>query len=339
MDMRASVKLSMKNKGGINEAWLKKLFPIMMILLISLCLVSCKGIEDNNGNGSLDKPDENTEENLGHIEENVYNVSLGMNILKVNDLLGESPEKTIVTPSSILSIVNEENRTYKNGLSIYTIDDTVFEFCTNQIGTGFEKGVVVGDDYHKLIQLYGEPSKKNENTLEYYFQQDGRNVVKSFSIAENRIQSIAYSSLEGDIPKREFINTEDYILDRIFLDMKEKDFLRVFTNTPAAIEVDESTDLKQKLYKYDDGTKVRLIKSGNDPEYEIYSIKFINKTFMTNRGLKIGDSVGKALDLYGFPLYDEGNVLSYGYDGYEYTNFILTTEKNRVTEITISLTL
>lgn len=317
----------------------KKMVLMILIVLITISLISCKTVQETNENDSLEKPDSPSEENLSHFNEKIYKINLGMDITEVDNILGEKPYSVTVAPSSTLAIADEVNRIYGNGLSIYTIGDTVFEMSINKEGIGLEKGITVGDNYDKLLQLLGEPNKKGENYLEYNFQQEEKTIIKTYDVDDNKIISIDYSSLEGGILKRNTIGTEDFTLGGINLKMKEGDFLKVYTDTPASIGVDESTELKQKLYKYADGIDICFVKNETDSEYEIYSIKFTNKALATSRGLKIGDSIGKVLDLYGFPLYDEGNILSYGYDGSEYSNFVIIIENNIVTEITISLTL
>jgi hypothetical protein len=74
-------------------------------------------------------------------------------------------------------------------------------------------------------------------------------------------------------------------------------------------------------------------------EYALSSLTLNNTAYETYRGLRVGDSYIRLIDLYGLPSSTEGNVWNYAEDleqyglGNEFYRFVL--ENGRVAEINI----
>lgn len=126
------------------------------------------------------------------------------------------------------------------------------------------------------------------------------------------------------------ITEKDFKIGKIELYMKFSDVRNAIGKDP--IESSEETDEigKSMTLKYDDGTVIQLL------DDEVYSISVTSSDYITPRGLAIGDSAEKVIDLYGEPLNKES--VTWDFEGFgEYDLFHVDIKDNRVVGITVNL--
>jgi predicted small lipoprotein YifL len=100
-------------------------------------------------------------------------------------------------------------------------------------------------------------------------------------------------------------------------------------------EIDAETfeEFTVSIISYEDGTEAVYT------DDELYSLKVINDKYVTPRGLKVGDTVERLLELYDKPNPDRFNESTYYYEYMDsgYVTFIVHLKDNRVEMIEITL--
>lgn len=93
-------------------------------------------------------------------------------------------------------------------------------------------------------------------------------------------------------------------------------------------------DLGSDGYDYDlfyqDGTTVHML---ND---KVYSIEVSSNKYQTPRGLRVGDTKERVIELYNYPAYQSGTEWNYSTEG-DYILFSIIYEDDKVIKININL--
>lgn len=123
------------------------------------------------------------------------------------------------------------------------------------------------------------------------------------------------------------ISMEDLKLGKIYIDMPDTDV----KNTMKAGLVNEDTDEYQgRTLFYDDGTEIYII------DGIVNSMNVNNDKYPTPKGLKVGDSVDRIVELYGQPDNKEDDThWGYTVDGYELFSIVL--ENGKVSQLQIDM--
>lgn len=133
------------------------------------------------------------------------------------------------------------------------------------------------------------------------------------------------------------VTDDDFLIiydsKKIALRMNKADFDNIINNPIINTEIDDKTfkEFTVSTILYENNTKA--VFNGDS----LYSISVSDKNYITTRGLKVGDSVDKLIDLYGNPKRIHEESYSYEYLNSGYITFIVTTNNNIVTEIKITL--
>lgn len=115
-------------------------------------------------------------------------------------------------------------------------------------------------------------------------------------------------------------------IDKFIKDMPKK--LKKKSST-----YDDSIEMNEITFEFEDGTIYVFL------DDELYSISTQNPEYSTPRGLRVGDSVKKVIELYGNPQHkSKDGCWEYTYEGAEdYTLFYITVANDKVSKIEMSL--
>jgi len=118
----------------------------------------------------------------------------------------------------------------------------------------------------------------------------------------------------------------------LFLDMPKEDFLHIIDCPVSGTEINDAFDdfLVETVF-FEDNTEAFFFDS-HLSMLTVYSDKYV-----TPRGLRVGDSVDKLMDLYGKPASAYNGEYSYEYYLDEYDLFRVTAENGVITSICINL--
>ncbi|MHB8963128.1 MAG: hypothetical protein ACYC5K_08240 [Saccharofermentanales bacterium] len=136
-------------------------------------------------------------------------------------------------------------------------------------------------------------------------------------------------------PVIDVIRENDLIIGGIALTITQDEFLLIMTSEPVEkrINKDEYLDFTETTYIYD-GIEVLFIDDA------CYSVVVTGSGYETLRGLAVGDSEERVLQLYGAPATEIENHWGYNYEGgADYEVFSVTITDGKVSEIKVNLTL
>jgi len=129
------------------------------------------------------------------------------------------------------------------------------------------------------------------------------------------------------------IHDSDFIVGDFKLDMTFSSFKKVadgkFVKIKSSIY---NSDIKVNTYRLKDGSIVEFY------DGRLGNVLLKSKKYATNRGLKVGDSLNKALKLYGLPHDLEGDSWHYNYDYADDGEvFVVTFENDKVKSIYVTM--
>jgi hypothetical protein len=163
----------------------------------------------------------------------------------------------------------------------------------------------------------------NYSTQEEWFEKNGEEIEKvAISIRTKRDVSQA----EGENK----IEPDDLKLGLCSVNMPYSDFSKFMKEAPLS---DEADKVGGRLLIYPDGTEIYLF------DDRIVSMNVVSSGYETPRGLKVGDSAERILELYGEPdnKHEEDGVWGYNINGLELLTIVVSDGK--VAQIQIDLTI
>lgn len=110
---------------------------------------------------------------------------------------------------------------------------------------------------------------------------------------------ILINSADANSNKQKGIITDDLQLGKLKIGLMYNEAIGIMGNRPKKVEKDESAHMI--TLDYDDGTNIVFFAN------RIYDLSVISPKYPTPRGLKVGDSKDKVIQLYGQPLDTEIN--------------------------------
>lgn len=128
-----------------------------------------------------------------------------------------------------------------------------------------------------------------------------------------------------------YIDMDDLWLNDLYLKMPYIDLLNIMGTEQEKI-IDSDLGDNEIMYRllYADGTIIHLI------EEEIYSVEVISRDYQTPRGLRVGDTKEKVIELYNYPAYKEDSNWGYSTTN-DYILFSVEFHDNKVSKIGINL--
>jgi hypothetical protein len=118
---------------------------------------------------------------------------------------------------------------------------------------------------------------------------------------------------------------EDYQLDKFRIDMAYSTAATFFPSDSYSFEVIDDGYYTTKTMIFD-SIELMFIKLTEEAEeeYELFTITLIDDSYITSRGLRVGDPVEKLYELYGTPRYVSDSVWSFCDSGGFYIRFSAT---------------
>lgn len=110
---------------------------------------------------------------------------------------------------------------------------------------------------------------------------------------------ILINSANANSNKPKGIIADDLQLGKLKIGLMYNEVVSIMGNTPKKVEKDESAHMD--TLDYDDGTNIVFFAN------RVYDLSVISPKYPTPRGLKVGDSKDKVIQLYGQPLNTEIN--------------------------------
>ncbi|MNO48384.1 hypothetical protein D3C76_387180 [compost metagenome] len=128
-----------------------------------------------------------------------------------------------------------------------------------------------------------------------------------------------------------YIDMDDLWLNDLYLKMPYIDLLNIMGTEQEKI-IDSDLGDNEIMYRllYADGTIIHLI------EEEIYSVEVISRDYQTPRGLRVGDTKEKVIELYNYPAYKEDSNWGYSTTN-DYILFTVEFHDIKVSKIGINL--
>lgn len=183
-------------------------------------------------------------------------------------------------------------------------------------------------------------------TETYYIRVDGDSYMvlhinaagqtEWFSENQEKLNGIAASerttkeSYGKDLGGRNSVTMEDLQLGKVKLNISYAELKKVEAVAPQKEETEQYEGLKAKTLFYPDNTQIFLV------DDTVYSINVTSPEYATPRGLKVGDSRERLIELYGEPdIKEDKTHWGYNYNGYEV--FTVIIEDGKVTEMQVDL--
>lgn len=142
--------------------------------------------------------------------------------------------------------------------------------------------------------------------------------------SQNQVENVINNNTSVQNAENKTIKAEDLQIGNIKTSMKYDEVSRILGKQP--------TEQNKDFLKFNDGTEITF------NEGEVYSIIVRDGNYITPRGLKVGDNILKAVQLYGEPSEKEENGhWIYNFENENYNVFFLTIKNEIVSEIEVSL--
>lgn len=125
------------------------------------------------------------------------------------------------------------------------------------------------------------------------------------------------------------ITFDDLKLGGVSLDMSYDDVLKAMKKEPTEKVEEEYGGSEALTLFFDDDTQIYIV------DGSVYSINVISPDYPTPRGLRVGDSQEKLIELYGEPESKDEGYWGYAKDGYELLTVIVQDAK--VSEIQVDI--
>jgi hypothetical protein len=126
------------------------------------------------------------------------------------------------------------------------------------------------------------------------------------------------------------VTLDDLQLGSVKLDMSYNELMKVLKQKPDKEETEEYEGLEARTLFFADDTQIYVVDNA------VYSINVTSPDYATPRGLKVGDSTDRLIELYGEPdTREEKDHWGYNYNGYEV--FTVIVEDGKVTEMQVDL--
>lgn len=161
------------------------------------------------------------------------------------------------------------------------------------------------------------------------------------AISETTSQPIPTARIPAPEPPEKFpkglVTNYDLVLlynnKELFLDMQKEELIDILDCPITNTEIDNESfdEFTIVTVLFEDGTKAVFT------DDTLYSLTVGSNKYITPRGLRVGDSVEKLLELYGEPEYIHEGVYTYGYYISNYDLFIVTTDNGTVVSIMITM--
>ncbi|MGF7050788.1 hypothetical protein J2T13_005338 [Paenibacillus sp. DS2015] len=199
---------------------------------------------------------------------------------------------------------------------------TLFFLCLIVGCSSNDEGLVNDPEYEE---------NQNEVITEYVKNEEEKTEEKTEEVQDDEIQDGMQNAESDESREKGYINIEELKLNDLYLKMTYSDLSKVMgTELEKTVENDLGDDGIMYKLTYVDGTIVYLI---ND---EIYSIEVTSTDYLTPRGLRVGDSIEKVVELYKNPAYLDDNNWGYSTTN-DYILFTLEFIENKVSKIEINL--
>jgi len=158
---------------------------------------------------------------------------------------------------------------------------------------------------------------------------------------ENIGANITGSAIEAPPPEDlPVITDKDLMLRDIQLGINENEFKHLITSsiTDESINDEYEGHFLEKTYVLSDGLKAVFTDFHDNRGFILFSLSTTSESYATPRGLYVGDSVDKVIELYGVPVLGTyNNDFDYGDENGEYIQLRVTVSNDKVVEISIWL--
>jgi hypothetical protein len=126
------------------------------------------------------------------------------------------------------------------------------------------------------------------------------------------------------------VTLDDLQFGSVKLDMSYDELMKVLKQKPDKEEKEEYEGLEARTLFFADNTQIYVVDGA------VYSINVTSPGYVTPRGLKVGDSTDRLIELYGEPdSKEDENHWGYNYNGYEV--FTIIVEDGKVKEMQVDL--
>jgi len=146
----------------------------------------------------------------------------------------------------------------------------------------------------------------------------------------NSLYSTEYKSLFETRKNIGYIDVNDIKLNDLYLKMPYSEVVSIMGKESKRTKPrDLGEDVEYDLI-YQDGTVINIINE------KVYSIEVTSERYQTPKGLRVGDTKEKVIELYNYPSYQDENDWNYTTDN-DYNLFTILFEGNKVSKIIINL--